>query len=148
MLVKIAQLEQHCLTMTTRLEASRKELQSLRVQRRDTVAVRVTSYAMYDEAIQQRWRSDRWRSPSKQTPAAPPRFSTGDAAVAASYAEYNRTISERWRGSTTSSISRVGRGFCWRCSSVVSFQPSRIVNIAVALRGHSERQPGGIVLPR
>ena len=33
-------------------------------------------------------------------------------------------------------------------ASVGSFQPSRIVSIAVALRGHSEWQPGGIVLPR
>jgi hypothetical protein len=33
-------------------------------------------------------------------------------------------------------------------ASVGSFQPSRIVNIAVALRGHSEWEPGGIVLSR
>ena len=33
-------------------------------------------------------------------------------------------------------------------ASVGSFQPSRIVNIAAALRGHSEWQPGGSVLPR
>lgn len=33
-------------------------------------------------------------------------------------------------------------------ASIGSFQPSRIVNIAVALRGHSECQPSAIVLPR
>ena len=37
---------------------------------------------------------------------------------------------------------------CHPLASVGSFQPSRIVNVAVALRGHSEWQPGGIVLPR
>ena len=33
-------------------------------------------------------------------------------------------------------------------ASVGSFQPSGIVNIAAALRGHSEWQPGESVLPR
>ena len=33
-------------------------------------------------------------------------------------------------------------------ASIGSFQPSSIVNIAVALRGHSEWQPAAIVLPR
>ena len=36
-LAKIAQLESHCLTLTTKLEASRRDLQRLRIERRDAV---------------------------------------------------------------------------------------------------------------
>ena len=43
-LLKIAQLEQHCLTLTTTLEASRKELQRLRIEQRD-----LAPRTVYDE---------------------------------------------------------------------------------------------------
>jgi hypothetical protein len=60
-------------------------------------AVRTTAYRMYDDAISQRWRGDRWQSPSKPAPSAPQSFGTGNAAVAAAHAQYRADLEARWR---------------------------------------------------
>lgn len=62
-------------------------------------AVRATVYQMYDDAVRERWRSDRWQGPpSKPAPSEPqPTFDSSEAARAHAYREYDRAIQERWQ---------------------------------------------------
>jgi hypothetical protein len=60
------------------------------------MAVKETVYKEYADAIEQRWRSDRWQGgPSKPAPSAPMTSGGGDAAAA--HEQYRAGIENRWR---------------------------------------------------
>jgi hypothetical protein len=58
---------------------------------------RVDAYAVYDTAISERWKSDRWQSPPVSANFDGKPSEPTAAARDASYAQYAADISNRWR---------------------------------------------------